>query len=174
MTILQVLNLIIDRRIRQNSLYTKTGIVKSVDETKRTCTITIDDVDYPDVLLQGGPGLANGFVQIPAVGSQVKISFQNQTNAFISTYSGLSKVLIDVDLVQFNGGSNDGLVLVNSLVTKLNNLEQDLNNLKTAFSSWVVSPTDGGAALKAITATWFASTLTETAKEDIENTSITQ
>jgi hypothetical protein len=174
MTILQVLNLIIDRRIRQNSLYTRSGIVKSVDETKRTCVITIDGVDYSDVFLQGSMTLTKGLVQIPKVGSQVKISFVSQTSAFVSVFGELTKILIDVDLVQFNGGTNDGLVKVNSDVTQLNKIEDDLNALKQAFSTWAVVPQDGGAALKTATATWYGQQLTKTVKNDLQNTKITQ
>jgi len=46
------------------------------------------------------------------------------------------------------------------------------NTLKAAFTSWVVVPTDGGAALKAITAAWAGSTITPTVLADIENDAV--
>lgn len=174
MTILQVLNMIIDRRIRQNSLYSKSGIVKSVDEINRTAIITIDNVDYPGIMLQGSIGMTKGLVQIPKVGSQVTVSFQTQTIAFISIFSELTKILIDVDLVQFNGGTLDGLIKINSNVDRLNKIEDDINTLKTSFSTWTPVPLDGGAALKTATATWYGQQLTKTVKSDIENNKIKQ
>lgn len=173
MTIRQVLNLLIDRRIRESSLYSKTGTIKSVSESNRTCTVTIDNVDYQNILLQGTIGLASGLVQIPSIGSQVKVSFLSGTAGFISMFSQLDKIIIDTNLVQFNGGANNGIIKIDSNVTKLNNIEQDINTLKNIFSTWAVAPTDGGAALKTAAASWYASALTETVRADLEDTKIT-
>jgi hypothetical protein len=105
------------------------------------------------------------FVQLPAIGSNVLVCLIDNQNAIGLVYGELQEVLL-------RGDQYDGLVKVNDLVTKLNNLENDINNLKTAFSSWVVAPADGGAALKVIAATWYASTLTPTNKTDLENNKV--
>ena len=55
------------------------------------------------------------------------------------------------------------------LKEKYNNLEKDLNDLKSAFNSWVVVPGDGGAALKAASASWAGQTVTLTQANEIEN-----
>jgi hypothetical protein len=41
--------------------------------------------------------------------------------------------------------------------TELDTLKTDINNLKTIFSTWVVVPKDGGAALKTAAAAWYGS-----------------
>jgi len=174
MTIPQLLNLFIDRRIRMNAILTMSGVVKSVDEANRVATVTINNADYAGIALQGTMALNNGFVQIPTVGSQVGVTFYSQTSGFISCFSALDKILIDTTLLQFNGGENGGMVVVPNLVTKLNKLEDDLNNLKTVFkTTWIVAPMDGGAALKAAAATWAGQSFTDTKASDIEETAIT-
>ena len=61
-----------------------------------------------------------------------------------------------------------------STVERLNKIEQDINNLKQAFTSWTPTPQDGGAALKTVVASWSGSKLTETKVEDIESETIKQ
>lgn len=92
----------------------------------------------------------------------------------INVVVGESSVKIIDGLIEFNGGENDGLVLSQKAVDRLNVIERDINTLKTAFATWVVSPTDGGGALFNLTKSWAAQRLTETVLSDIENDKITQ
>jgi hypothetical protein len=101
----------------------------------------------------------------PKVGSQVMISPQDEVTYFVSMVS-------EVDEVWLRGNTNGGIVKVTDLVTKLNNIENDLNTLKTAFTGWVVVPSDGGAALKVITATWAGQTITQTTVNDLESDTV--
>jgi len=87
---------------------------------------------------------------------------------------GDQKLEINENGFIFNEGSFDGLIKVNPLVTKINALENDLNNLKIAFSTWIPVPTDGGAALKAASSGWASQTIINTVKSDLENTKIKQ
>jgi hypothetical protein len=107
----------------------------------------------------------NNIYVIPKVGTNVIIGFVDKMNAILLLPA-------EVDEVYLRGEAEGGLVKVNDLVTKLNNIESDLNTLKTAFSSWVVVPSDGGAALKAITATWSGQQLTQTTVNDLENDNV--
>ena len=172
--ILKVLNMIIDRRVKGKVFYTKKGIVVSVDETKRNCVVTVDGFDYPDVSLQSIQSATKGIVVIPTVASQVYVTFGLDNLMYISLFSTIDKILIDTDLVQFNGGTLNGMVKVDSNVSQLNKIEQDINNLKTAFTNWLVTPNDGGGALKTAAASWSGTQLTKTVKGDIENTKIKQ
>jgi len=106
--IIKVLHMIIDYRIKQKwNLQSIKGIVKSVDETARTCIVTVDTFDYPGVWLQGISNLTTGFLQVPTVGSQVLMG-RIDNNYYITLFSKLDKVLIDTNLVQFNGGKDGG------------------------------------------------------------------
>ena len=138
--------------------------VLAVTGDKCDCSPVNGDADLIDVRLQAST--TTGILITPTVGSNVVVSLLSNGSAFVSMYS-------DIDSIQLNGSNYDGLVKVNDLVTKLNNLENDLNTLKTAFSSWVTVPNDGGAALKVATASWYAASLTPTVKANIENPLIT-
>ena len=138
--------------------------VLAVTGDKCDCSPVNGDADLIDVRLQAST--TTGILITPTVGSNVVVSLLSNGSAFVSMYS-------DIDSIQLNGSNYDGLVKVNDLVTKLNNLENDLNTLKTAFSTWVTVPNDGGAALKVATASWYAASLTPTVKANIENPLIT-
>ncbi|MBQ5596391.1 MAG: hypothetical protein IIU75_04870 [Rikenellaceae bacterium] len=92
----------------------------------------------------------------------------------ITVVVGESSVKITDGLIEFNGGENKGMVLAESVKDKLNKIEDDINALKSAMSSWTPVPNDGGASLKAATSTWFAQRLVSTQLSDIENDKITQ
>lgn len=122
---------------------------------------------YPDVRKRASVGIGDdskkGIVITPVMGSSVIISrIGDSDELFVEMFS-------EVESMMFDGGENEGLVKVKELTNKINALENDINDLKTAFSTWVIAPSDGGAALKAITATWASSKLQVTNKSDIQN-----
>ncbi|MDR1370942.1 MAG: hypothetical protein LBJ72_12595 [Dysgonamonadaceae bacterium] len=88
----------------------------------------------------------------------------------------IGEITIDIDEqeIAINGGKLDGLVKINDLLSKLNTIEKDINNLKKVFSTWVPVPNDGGSSLKGAISSWSGSELTETKKADIENKKIKQ
>jgi hypothetical protein len=59
-----------------------------------------------------------------------------------------------------NQGTDYG-VMFSKLKEVADELKQDITNLKSAFSSWVVVPNDGGQALKTAAATWTGTALTK-------------
>jgi hypothetical protein len=138
-----------------------------------TCTVSPlnGGPEIPDVKLITNSG--NGLLITPAINSVVEVVKDGPFTAFVAQYSEIESITLDVNTtIVINGGSNDGLVNVNDLVTKLNNLENDINDLKTAFSSWIVVPNDGGAALKTISASWYGSPLVPTIATDIEDPNV--
>ena len=62
---------------------------------------------------------------------------------------------------------------VEDLISKLNAIEKDLNNLKKAFASWVPVSQDGGAALKVLLAQYSGKLFSETKRSEIEDTKVT-
>lgn len=79
---------------------------------------------------------------------------------------------LDGEVVYLNGDSLGGAVIAAETQKKLNNLESEVNTLKTLLSTWVPVPTDGGASLKAFVATWAGQTLTPTTEEEISNQNV--
>lgn len=142
--------------------------VKQVDNT--TCTVAIDDLELSDVRLRAVVNEEeSGIVVTPKVGSMVMItdlSHGKMRDWAVIMYS-------EIDNITINGGKNGGLINIEDLVSHLNTLEDDINNLKTAISGWVTVPQDGGAALKTALSTWVGSTITKTKTSDIEDDKIT-
>ena len=122
------------------------------------------EVKYKKIQLQAAPG--KSVLMIPSDGSIVVVSLINEMAGFIVLYS-------DVDSIKFLDGSHGGLVKVVGLVDQLNKIESDINDLKAAISNWTPVANDGGAALKTALATWYGLSLTETERDDVENTDIT-
>lgn len=97
-------------------------------------------------------------------------------NDFAKIQSGSKKINISNTAIVHNNGSNDGLVKVNAILTKVNNIENKVNAILTMLGTWVPVANDGGAALKAL---YTASSLTTlsaliaTIKADIENPDVT-
>jgi hypothetical protein len=58
-------------------------------------------------------------------------------------------------------GSDDNLMKYAQAAATIEEIQQDIAALKQAFTTWVPVPSDGGAALKAAAASWFAQPLVE-------------
>lgn len=80
------------------------------------------------------------------------------------------KIEITEDSIQFDGGENGGVPIAENVAEKIKRIEEDVNNLKDLITSWTPVPNDGGAALKAVLANWFAQKLLPvTSSADLEN-----
>jgi hypothetical protein len=136
----------------------------------KTCTVQIDGLDVPDVRLRASTTDEDSeLILVPAVGSAVIVG------ALSDDFGQLALLLMDkVDTITIHGGKQGGLVLVPSLVKKLNALEDDINNLKQAIKSAPTIPNDGGSSFKAGLQGWAGSTLSKTKQSDIENSKIKQ
>lgn len=142
--------------------------VVSVDEDEMTCEVTpiTEGANFMDVrLMADNEDTSKGVYFKPKVGSVVMITPQDDVTYFVSMTS-------EVDEVWLRGTANGGVVKVSQLVTKLNNIENDLNTLKAAFTAWVVVPADGGAALKTAATGWAGSVLAPTTNTDIQSTTV--
>ena len=155
-------------------MYSIPAKITAVDETARTCDVEPlnGSAEIFDVRLQAQKDGATGFVMIPKVGSIGIVTFINPATGYLALTTDVDKILIDCDVITFNGGTNDGLIKINDLVTKLNAVENDLNTLKNIFTAWVPVPQDGGASLKTSSASWSGQTITPTQKTDLENDKI--
>ena len=159
--------------------------VVSVDKTNNTCEVSLDGDELGQVRLQSitETGL-KGCRLYPAVGSKVVIEELNSGGDWmVILMSEIEEVMYEVNNMSmkisdsgilFNGGSLGGMVKLAGAVDRWNKIEQDLNSLKTVFTSWITVPNDGGAALKAAAATWAGKQLAATANSDVENTKIKQ
>lgn len=157
-----------------NPKFNKACYVRSVSASPTTglmicdCESIEDKTILEDVRLVAdfkNTATTTGFVLIPKVGSIVLVSFLADSEYYVTMVS-------DIDSIFLNGNNYDGVVKITDLVTKLNNLENKLNDLIIVFNSWTPVPNDGGAALKAVLASWVATALTPTIKANLENITV--
>lgn len=163
-------------------LYSVIGTAVNIRASENLIDIVpISGAKIADVLINPVIDSTLGLKLIPKENSIVIATFTSKQNAYLAMCSeleeinveiGNSKVQVTDSEILFNEGTNDGLINIKDLVTKLNNVENDLNILKSVFSSWVVAPTDGGGALKIAAAAWYAAMLTPTVQANLEDTKI--
>lgn len=183
----EALHRFIGVKMRNTYVVDGTVVAGSVDadpsnsSSKWTCSVkTTSGSIYTNVPIRVLVGSQASLVEVPADGSACELYWRNGNfgRPQAQKFDQIKKVYISAgDTEQgviFNGGQNGGLVFVNNLVSRLNILEQDINILKKAFSTWSPVAMDGGAALKAAAAVWYAQQLTETVANDVENKAILQ
>ena len=152
------------------------GKVESVSD--ETCSVKIANrIVINDVRLNASAdGNADNILIKPTVGSMVMMA--DLSGGELRSLVVIAFSELDTFTVKFAGdvvideGKNEGLVKVVELTKKLNAIEEDINSLKQVFSSWPPIVYDGGASLKAASASWAAQPLKSTTKEDIENPKI--
>jgi hypothetical protein len=162
------------------------GTVESVDKENHTC----------DVLRDGQPKLFNCrlnavvdtldsyAVCFPAVDSFVLcITIDEPTACYVFATTQIEEAQLKIgdisavvngnDIVM-NGGVLGGLLKLKETTEKINNLEKSINELKMVFSGWMVSPNDGGAALKTAVGGWATDKMKITDSSELENKIIRQ
>ena len=152
-----------------------TAEVKSVEG--ETCTVLVGELEVPDVLLTPADEGADGKLVItPKVGSQVTVadlSGGELRQLAVVHWGEVEKMSLTADSIELNGGDNGGLVKIEALTDKINNIEKDINKLKQVFTTWMPVPQDGGASLKGGVASWAAQQLVQTQVSDLEDDKIT-
>lgn len=141
--------------------------VDSVNESDFTCDVTPIGGDattsIPSVLLSAES--EDGVSYIPEIGSTVIVAMSTRNTAFIIMYSSLSKI-------RFLDGSFDGLVKIQDLVDRLNNLENAFNQHLILYNAHTHGGVTSGMSATGAT-TPDTQILTQTTKQMIENTKIT-
>jgi len=160
------------------------AVVTAINEDDTVTVKLSDDVVIEDVRLKSVVKDGTKFIITPAENSNILIGrIENSEEFFVAVIDEVKSVNIEIGDMSFfidengivmNGGSLHGLVTRDGVKQQLNKIEQDITNLKNAFSSWVPVPNDGGAALKTASASWSGAALVQTANTDIENTKIKQ
>ncbi|MGB0881436.1 MAG: hypothetical protein ACPGSO_00675 [Vicingaceae bacterium] len=59
------------------------------------------------------------------------------------------------------GGDSDNMVRYSQIEASVNELKNDINDLKNIFSAWVTAPNDGGAALKTALAAYYTTPIVQ-------------
>lgn len=113
-----------------------------------------------------------GYSEIEAVNitiGETQVDIDKEKVAF---QTGDSSFCADHSKIVFNGG-NRGLVKVEELTARINELEKLFKQLQTDLSSWNAVPNDGGSALKALLQGGFLSqTVPASKRSEFENEKI--
>lgn len=174
MNINDILKMFVKNTIDKHRFYSEIAQVISVDEDNMLCEVSFLSSNS-DKEIRLGPVISedltakdnSNFIFLPKVDSFVMVSFINETTGFITIYSEVDKILMNVGdrYIQIDenfleiGGSTDFMVRYSALETAYNQLKDDhddtvqkLNAIINVLQTWVPVPSDGGAALKAAAA----------------------
>ena len=113
------------------SLACMNGEVISVDKEEMTCEVSFGDEDSIIASLVCGDK-KKGIVQIPKVRSRVVVMFRALSVGFVVMVDDVEEILI-------NGGENGGLIKIEELKSWMDDVENDLNSLKTLLSTSAVA-----------------------------------
>lgn len=186
-----------DKDILSIEVATITSVdTSSGSPTQWTCAATpesgIATTPITGILLSAVP-CSNGFILVPAVGSNVILAITTRNDVYVLMTSEVDQLIfyrdnndgtfqkftIDSSGITMGDGSFGGLVKLvdtsnpsNGLLTRINAIESFIKTLQTAINTWVPNPGDGGAALKTALTTWLGSTAPSTNRGMLENTKI--
>jgi hypothetical protein len=173
-----------------------TVVAGSVNEAAATCTVLLstNDESAPTagILLNAVTENVNGVLVIPKDDSHVWVAEidkgkwglikTSDVKKVIVKISGTEELIVESGKAVFNGGSNHGMVKVAALVSKLNAVETDLNNLKAAFNAMLTTAAGfppapiPGTALSAFLATgwsaYAAAAIATSVQTELENTNV--
>ena len=128
-------------------IYSKVCKVISIDKDLNTCDVEpLDgDAELLDVRLTATEENQTGFLVYPEIDSSVIVTFIDKDTAFVSMCTEVEEILI-------NGGSNGGLIKINTLISELNKNNLILDAIKNTVSTPIPeagngSPSSLGTAL---------------------------
>jgi GpV Apex motif len=159
--------------------------VTAVDMDTRSCTvISISDkteTEYTGVWLM--PQVDDGILYQPKIGSTVIVQHNRQLQPYVVMWSELDGIYYVINQtafaltdgnIQFNDGSNAGLVNIKPLVQKINNLENLLNDLITKYNSHTHTGVQTGGGTSGPTAALETNNISPlTQQSDLEDTLVT-
>lgn len=140
--------------------------VDSVDVTKKTCYCLPIDESKADIV--GARLMADnktGFFLVPKVGSIVIVSYISNELTYVSMFS-------EVDEIQLNGDNFGGLVKIQELIDKLNNLENAFNQHLALYNTHTHAGVTSGGSSTAIPSAVDTNVLTPTVKTELENKTV--
>ena len=140
--------------------------VTDIDTTKFTCTCSPIDGSADYIEVPYNVGAVKGFVLEPKDGSYVALTTTSETTGFVSMVS-------EVNQIYLNGDNEGGLVKVQDLVDRLNDIKNVVNDLITKFNSHThILTLTSGTGTAAPTVSPETNTVPNTTVSQLENTKI--
>ena len=146
----------------EESVYTVLAEVVTVDLDARTCTCqtiggkTAAEMKTVSLMAE----VSDGYLMEPEIGSTVIIAWSSRMLPYVVMFSDIKNIYLDASSkIIMNQGTYGGLVKVQDLVIRLNNIENAFNLLN--------------AKVNALAPTPVIPNLTLTVRGNIENTNVT-
>lgn len=156
-----------DARMRKEELYLVRGTATNIDTDTYTCDVTPIDGGADIKSIQFTPtGTNKGIVLIPKDGTKVLVGFENKTKAYLVQCD-------EVDEIIMRGGLNGGLINISDLVSRVNSIENKVNDLVAFTATHTHTGVTTGGGSSGTTATPVTGSLTLTQESDIEDDKIT-
>ncbi len=115
----------------------------------------------------------NGLIIAPKVGSNIIIGFSAKVDPFVMMFSEIENIYLDVESdIIINGGNNGGVVKVQDLVNKLNNIENKVNSLVSFTQTHTHSGVQTGGGTSGVPVVPVTGSLTNTTVNDLANTKL--
>ncbi len=142
-------------------IYSLVCKVDKVDLDNRTCDVTPLDgsAEVFDVRLQADEAASTGLMTIPKLETNVIVTFYNRNQAYLA-------LVTEAEEIHLNGSENGGLIIIQNLVDKINNLEKAHNGLVTSFNTHTHAVAGAATAVPNSPST---NTVITTQKSDLEN-----
>lgn len=147
------------------------AIVTGVDLSERTIQCTTNGgIEVDDMSISMMTTIGDGSYLIPRIGSTIYIMINPMINPFVIQYGETeSVVLTATDKITMNSNEFGGLIKIQELTDKINNLENALNNLITLYNAHI-HPVAGASTGPTVSTDTDIITITTTT--DIENPDI--
>lgn len=155
------------------------GEVEAYNEDSFTCDVLIQGTTFSGVPIAVLTGEQASFYPIPVIGTSCLITWRDGAKGLptIVQFDQIDTLKINCQtLVEFNGGENGGMVLVNKLIAKVNAIENLVNNLITLYNehTHILTLSSGTGTAAPTTSTESGTINPITKASDIESTVITQ
>lgn len=176
-------------------------VAGSVDQSTRTCVVNSVDSFLNGKVVRLMTDVSDGVMAIPSDDSTITVIYSDVVSPLMVGFSWIDGYVILVGDqtvsfldssnggIKFNGGTYGGIIKsidpsdsTAGLLKRLNNLENDINNLKSLLSATLATPQNTNmpglpdtfqAYLLAQFSTYFSTNLSITQRNDIENENIT-
>jgi hypothetical protein len=128
-----------------------TYAAKVVSVAGAVCTVErlLDGKRMVEVRLNATINDSEGLVITPAAGSYVLVSCIDGDKWFVSQFSTIEKITLNVaDTIEINGGTHGGLCVTPELKTQLEKMTARIDGIIDAINKAVPTPQDGGTALQ--------------------------
>lgn len=168
----------------KEKIYSSVCTVISVNEAERTCQLSPVNGDAERKgRIQANLSLTEGIYIKPIVGSKVLLTYINNKTGIITSYSEIENIVISIDSTSFemsdgetvfNGGVLGGLPVTSEIVSRLNLIENKVNDLILFTQTHVHTGVTTGGGSTLVSPDPVTGNLINTNDSHIENEDIKQ